>query len=147
MSTAPVMPTTRPTMTELDGMLRAISAATMTTKRGFAPFSMPVKAEVMRCSANGNMLRGKAIHNTPTQAMATRSCRRTGPRAAGKRDSVAKPIAMRRKVTPLGAMASSPSAMNRKDAPQIKPGGGEQKPLKCSSGRFGFGHGVSRLRH
>jgi hypothetical protein len=35
---------------------------------------------------------------------------------------VRKPIAIRAKVTPLGATASSPSAMNKNDAPQITPG-------------------------
>jgi hypothetical protein len=83
---------------------------------------MPVSADDTCCSANGNMLSGKASHSTPSAAVPAQSARTTGRRADGNRDSVKKPIAMRENVTPLGATASRPSAMNRKDAPQITPG-------------------------
>ena len=46
----------------------------------------------------------------------------SGRRAAGMIESVRKPMNRRTNVTPRGAMASSPSAMNRNDAPQIAPG-------------------------
>ena len=48
--------------------------------------------------------------------------RSIGARAAGTNDSVANPTAIRTKVTPSGASASRPSAMNRNDAPQMRPG-------------------------
>ena len=100
----------------------AIRLATAATNSGVAPFSMPVSADDTCCSANGNMLSGNASHSTPSAAVPAQSARATGRRADGNRDSVRKPIAMRVNVTPFGATASRPSAMNRKDAPQMTPG-------------------------
>jgi hypothetical protein len=96
--------------------------ATSAAKSGTAPFSMPVSAEETRCSAYGNMLRGKAIQSTPRRATAPQSERGTGRREAGSRDSVIKPTRMRTKVTPLGPIDASPSAMKRNEAPQMIPG-------------------------
>jgi hypothetical protein len=48
--------------------------------------------------------------------------RSIGLRAAGIKDSVAKPMTIREKVTPFGATDFKPSAMNRNEAPQMRPG-------------------------
>jgi len=68
------------------------------------------------------MLRGKAIQSTANRATAPQSERGTGRREAGSRDSVTKPTRMRTKVTPLGPIDRSPSAMKRNEAPQMIPG-------------------------
>jgi hypothetical protein len=60
----------------------------MAVKRGIAPFSIPVSAEETRCSAKGNMLRGKASQSTPSKAMPGQSERATDPRADGMSPSV-----------------------------------------------------------
>ncbi len=109
-------------MTRREGHRRARSAATITAKRGLAPFNIPVMAELIRCSAKGNMLNGKAIQRSPTQAIALQSSLGTLRRAAGTTDKVKKPIKIRRKVMPFGGMAVSPSAMSRNDVPQMRPG-------------------------
>ena len=88
-----------------------------------APFSIPASADDTRCSANGNMLSGNAsqMHaeggGRPAVAPAPADA---APPAAT--DRVRKPIDRRMKVTPGGAIASSPSAMNRNEAPQMTPG-------------------------
>ena len=105
-----------------DGHRRAMPAATIAVKSGTAPFSMPVSADETRCSAKGNMLSGKAIQSTPTSAVPSQSSRLTGRREPGNSARVRNPTRMRVKVTPLGPIASSPSAMKRNDAPQMTPG-------------------------
>jgi hypothetical protein len=122
MSTVPPNPTARPAATARDGARRVRPAATMAVKRGIAPFSIPVSAEETRCSAKGNMLRGKASQSTPSKAMPGQSERATDPRADGMSPSVMNPMRIRVKVKPLGPTDLSPSAMKRKDAPQISPG-------------------------
>src|SRR5712691_3343102 len=111
-----------PTSTAGGGMRRARPAATAAANSGVAPFSIPVSADETCCSANGNMLSGKASHTMPSAAAPERSDRRICRRAAGTSDSVRKPTAMRTNVTPFATAASSPSAMNRNDAPQLQPG-------------------------
>ncbi len=91
-------------------------------KSGTAPFSIPVSADDTCCSAKGNMLKGKAIQSTPTSAVPGQSSRLTERRDPGNRARVRNPTRIRVKVTPLGPIASRPSAMNRNDAPQIVPG-------------------------
>src|SRR5258707_8403790 len=68
------------------------------------------------------MLRGNAIHSTPSRATAPQSDRVIGFRAAGIRASVPKPTTILTKVRPHGAIARRPSAMKRNDAPQTMPG-------------------------
>src|SRR5580700_9873846 len=68
------------------------------------------------------MLMGNASHKRPSQAMPARSLFSTGRRAPGTSDKVRKPITNREKVTPSGASASRPCAMNRKEVPQMRPG-------------------------
>ena len=86
------------------------------------PFSIPASAEDTRCSANGNIVSGKASQMRLSAAVGQPSPGASGRRAAGTTDRVRKPMNRRMNVTPSGAMASSPSAMNRNDAPQIAPG-------------------------
>ena len=105
-----------------DGQRRAMPAATIAVKSGTAPFSMPVSADETCCSAKGNMLSGNAIQSTPTSAVPRQSSRRIARREPGNRARVRKPTRMRVKVTPLGPMASRPSAMKRNEAPQMAPG-------------------------
>jgi hypothetical protein len=81
-----------------------------------------VRAEETRCSANGKQLSGKASHSTPSNATPGQAERGIGRRAEGRNARVAKPTRIRTKVTPLGPIARSPSAMKRKEAPQITPG-------------------------
>src|SRR5712692_11273363 len=119
---APRNPTASPARTAGEGKRRARMLATAAANNAVAPFSMPVSADDTCCSANGNMLSGKASHKTPSQAVPQRSDARIGRRAAGTSESVRNPIAMRVNVTPFGATASRPSAMNRNDAPQMQPG-------------------------
>ena len=88
----------------------------------FAPVSIPVRAELICSSANGNMLSGKAIHRRPTQAIGFHSLRGRARRASGTRARVTKPMRIRRKVIPFGGRAVRPSAMKRNDAPQMRPG-------------------------
>ena len=95
---------------------------TIAVKSGTAAFNMPVRAEDTLCSANGNMLRGKANHKTPARAMRGHADRSIGLRAAGNNARVAAPTKRRTKVMPLGPMAFNPSAMKRNDAPQMIPG-------------------------
>ena len=121
-NSAPVKPTARPTITPRAGSRRASRLATAAANSAVAPFSMPVSADDTCCSANGNMLSGNASHSTPRPAVFHRSAARIGRLAAGIVERVRKPIRMRRKVTPFGPTDSSPSAMNRNDAPQIQPG-------------------------
>src|SRR4029453_10103110 len=119
---APANPTARPSATRLDGACRASRLATRAANSGVAPFSMPASADDTCCSANGNMLSGNASHSTPSAAVFARSSGRIGRLADGTNDSVANPSAIRTTVTPIGATACSPSAMNTNDAPQISPG-------------------------
>src|SRR5262245_15667281 len=119
---APASPTARPTATREDGASRASRLATSAANSGVAPFSIPASADETCRSANGNMLSGTASHNTPSAAVFTRSSGRIGRRADGTNDSVAKPSAIRTTVSPMGATACSPSAMNRNEAPQMTPG-------------------------
>src|SRR5262245_57863194 len=121
-TTAPPNPISRPANVPRAGNRCASALATAATERGVAPFNIPVSADDTCCSANGNMLSGNANHNTPSAAVPAQSARATGRRADGNRDSVKNPIAMRLNVTPLGATAARPSAMNRNDAPQMTPG-------------------------
>ena len=105
------------------GSLRSVqSAAREHPRRGVEPFSIPVNAEDTCCSANGNMLSGNAIQKMPSSAIFSRSSRAIGARAAGTQESAAKPTAIRMNVTPFGAIACRPSAMNRNEAPQMIPG-------------------------
>ena len=91
-------------------------------KRGLAPFSIPVIADDTRCSANGNIVRGNANHSNPSQTTEPQSPRSTGFREEGNNASVANPTQIRMKQTPFGPSERSPSAMNRNDAPEIRPG-------------------------
>ena len=68
------------------------------------------------------MLSGNAIQSTPTSAVPSQSSRRIARREPGNSARVRNPTRMRVKVTPLGPIASSPSAMKRNDAPQMTPG-------------------------
>ncbi len=100
-----------------------------------APFSMPAMADDTRCSANGNMLSGKASQMMLSAAIGQKSPGASGRRAAGTAERVRKPMSSRAKVTPRGAMASSPSAMNRNDAPQIVPGTTSNARFSTSAAR------------
>ncbi len=122
MMTAPLMPTARPMATPREGAVPESQLATRVAKRGLAPLSMPVSAELTRCSAKGKSVSGKANQRTPSQKTEGQSARSTGLRAEGKQARVRKPMAMRKKARPLGLMARRPSAMKRNDAPQIRPG-------------------------
>ena len=68
------------------------------------------------------MLSGKAIQSTPTAAVPSQSSRRIARREPEKSARVTNPTRMRVKVTPFGPIASRPSAMKRKEAPQMTPG-------------------------
>ena len=68
------------------------------------------------------MLSGNAIHSTATQKTPPQSSRRMGRRAGASVDSTVNPIRSRVKVMAFGGMASSASAMKRKEAPQMNPG-------------------------
>ena len=122
MMTAPLMPTARPMATPREGTVPESQLATRVAKRGLAPFNIPVRAELTRCSAKGKSVNGKANQRTPSQKTEGQSARSTDLRAEGKQARVRKPMTMRTKATPLGPMARSPSAMKRNDAPQIRPG-------------------------
>src|ERR1700722_9569240 len=119
---APPMPTANPANTRPEGARRAMTAATTAVNKGLAPFSIPVSADETCCSAKGNMLSGKAIQRTPIAPMPIQSDRKTGLRDPGNKESVPKPIRMRRKVTALGPTTRMPSAMKRNEAPQTSPG-------------------------
>src|SRR5262245_42619968 len=94
----------------------------MTAKSGIAPFSIPVVADETCCSAIGNMLSGNAIQRTARAKTPRQSPRESGVRAPRTLVRTAKPTRSRMNVTPLGPMAVRPSAMNRNEAPQIRPG-------------------------
>ena len=81
---------------------------TIAMKSGTAPLSIPASADETHCSASGNMLSGKASQSTASRATRPQSSRRIGRRAAGTKDRVRKPKAMRAKVTPAGERTSSP---------------------------------------
>jgi len=68
------------------------------------------------------MLSGNAIQSTPTSAVPVQSERLIDRREPENSDRVRKPTRIRVKVTPFGPIASRPSAMKRKDAPQMVPG-------------------------
>ena len=121
-STMPATPTSRPVSTGRSGHCRDSRPATIAAKIAVDPLSMPASADDTRCSANGNMVSGKASQMTLRAAIGQKSPGASGRRAAGTTESVRKPMTRRTNVTPSGAMASSPSAMNRNDAPQIAPG-------------------------
>src|SRR5580704_16925031 len=112
----------KPTITRRSGTRPAMTVATIAVKSGTTAFNIPVNAEETLCSANGNMLRGKANHKTPTRAMPGHADRAMRLRAAGNKARVIHPIDKRTKVTPLGPIAFNPSAIKRKDAPQMSPG-------------------------
>jgi hypothetical protein len=122
MSAAPANPIAKPAATRRDGARRARTLATSAAKRGVAPLSIPASADETCCSARGNMLRGNASQRIPRSAVFKRSPRTIGRRADGTSDSVTNQTAIRTNVTPIGATACSPSAMNKNDAPQITPG-------------------------
>src|SRR3954463_3462511 len=118
----PAIPVTSPRRMRPDGIFLAIAAATMVTNSGVVAFNIPVSAEDTRCSAKGNMLSGNANQRTLSAMIPRHADLSMGFLAAGKKESVAKPIAMRMNETPFGAIARKPSAMKRKDAPQMMPG-------------------------
>ena len=120
--TEPASPVKRPKSTRLEGALRAITVATMATKIGVTAFNIPVNAEETCCSANGNMLSGRANQRMPSNTIPGQAERSMVLRAAGNSASVRKPTEILVKVTPFGATDLSPSAMNRNDAPQMIPG-------------------------
>ena len=68
------------------------------------------------------MLSGKANHNNPSHATEPQCARATGFLADGNNASVANPTQIRTNETPFGPMERSPSAMSRKEAPQMRPG-------------------------
>src|SRR2546423_7056243 len=68
------------------------------------------------------MLKGNANHSKPTHATDFQSARATGFLAAGNSASVANPMHIRTNATPFGPMERSPSAIKRKEAPQMSPG-------------------------
>src|SRR4051812_6243748 len=83
---------------------------------------MPVRAEETRCSAKGNILSGDANQSRPSHATEAQSFFATGCRAEGNKASVPNPTQMRTNATPLGPIERRPSAMNKKEAPQMSPG-------------------------
>ena len=99
-----------------------MTPATMAAMIAVEPFSIPASADETRCSANGNSDSGKASQMRLSAAIGQPSPGASGRRTPGTSESVRKPMSRRTKVTPSGAIASSPSAMNRNDAPQITPG-------------------------
>src|SRR4051812_22136984 len=118
----PAIPVTSPKKMRREGIFLAIAAATMVTNSGVVAFNIPVSAEDTRCSAKGNMLSGNANQRTLSAMMPRHADLSMGFLAAGNKESVAKPIAMRMNETPFGAIARRPSAMKRNDAPQMTPG-------------------------
>jgi hypothetical protein len=122
MRRAPVSPTAKPAVTPREGARRRRYDATKVANSGFAPFSIPVNAEDTRCSAKGNILSGNANQSSPSQATDPQSARATGFLADGNNASVRKPTAIRKNATPLGPIERNPSAMKRKEAPQMRPG-------------------------
>ncbi len=122
MSTAPVIPTTRPARTPLGGSWRATIVATIAAKSGTAAFNIPVIADDTCCSACGTSASGKPIHSVPTTTIPSHSLGGTDFHARGNSASVMKPITIRTNATPLGPMDRRPSAIKRKEAPQIRPG-------------------------
>ena len=94
---------------------------------------MPVSAEETRSSAYGNILRGNANQSSASHATELRSARATGFRADGNQASVANPIQIRTKQTPLGPIARKPSAINRKEAPQMRPGATRSSHALCKT--------------
>jgi len=68
------------------------------------------------------MLSGKANQRIPSHATECQSARAIGFLVEGNSASVANPMAIRTKTTPLGPIERKPSAIKRKDAPQIIPG-------------------------
>src|SRR3954468_1748176 len=120
--TEPAIPVKSPRRMRPDGTFLVSAAATMVTNIGVVAFNIPVRAEETRCSAKGNMLSGKANQRMLRATIPGHADLSMGLRAAGKNESVAKPIAMRMNETPFGAIARKPSAMKRNDAPQMMPG-------------------------
>ena len=103
------------------GQRRSITAPIAAAKMGSEPFSSPVSAELIRCSASGNSVKGIATHRTESATSRGRSARSTGLRAPGTSHSTAAPNSTRSHVTSPGSNASSPIAMNRNEAPQMPP--------------------------
>ncbi len=68
------------------------------------------------------MLSGNANQSKPSHATELQAARATGFLADGNSASVANPITIRTKATPFGPIERNPSAIKRKEAPQIKPG-------------------------
>ena len=99
---------------------RATALATMAANSGVAPLSMPVSADETCCSANGNMLSGKATQTAERRGPRT-SAAEIGLRARAQGER-SESMTTRTNVTPFGATASRPSAMNRNEVPQIVPG-------------------------
>ena len=90
-------------------------------KSGTAPLIIPVTLEETCCCAIGKSVRGKAIQVTPRSTIRGQSARSIDVPERWANDTVAKPKRSRRKVIKPGAKASTPSAMNRNDAPQVTP--------------------------
>ena len=121
-NTEPAIPVSSPEGSAPDGTFLASAAATMVTNIGVVAFNIPGQGRESRRSAKGNMLSGNANQRMLNAKMPGHADRSMGFRAAGKKDSVAKPIAMRMNETPFGPIASNPSAMKRNDAPRMIPG-------------------------
>ncbi len=83
------------------------------------------------------MLIGKASQNTPSSAMPQRSRGGSGRRAAERTTARLKPIRMRPKVMPSGGSRPSASAMNRNEAPQMRPGVTSRSQAPASEGSPG----------
>ena len=74
----------------------------MTAKIGTIALRMLVTADDTCFEANGNMLKGRAIQRMNSSAIFPRAARGTGRRAAAKRDSVANPMIIRKKIDSIG---------------------------------------------
>ena len=121
-STMPATPTARPTSTARSGHWRASRPATMAATIAVDAVQHPGDRRRHVLLGEREQLSGKASQMMLSAAIGQTSPGASGRRAAGTIERVRKPMSRRTKVTPRGAMASSPSAMNRNDAPQIVPG-------------------------
>ena len=141
-STTPARPSSRPTTCLACGARRARAAATMVTKIGVPPLSMPVTLDDTCCSANGKSDSGMAIQIVPSRMIRQRSAPVTRVRrAAGKRPSVRKPRPTRSGVTTAAGKPSSASAMKKNEVPHTAPGSAQRAQsapvIGCTAGAGG----------
>jgi hypothetical protein len=117
----PRKPTAIPAAAGPRGVRLKNSAPKIPAKKGVAPLSRPVTAELMCSSASGNNVKGMATHTKDRARTVGQSRRSIFVRAPGSTARAPAPSPTRAQVISPGWKSSRAIAMSRNDEPQMAP--------------------------